>query len=102
VTMSDHLAFTSELGDTSLDVVDEVPLDDEFGNPPQDETPVVDPDHPILTQREAWGWYFYEVANSVYSRSVPLPIRCFVFCIKAVSKQVHWDPFCACKCTFIQ
>jgi hypothetical protein len=30
--------------------------------------PVVNKDHPELTNRESWGWYLYDGANSVYSR----------------------------------
>lgn len=31
--------------------------------------PIVNKDHPELTRKESWGWYLYDGANSVYSRS---------------------------------
>lgn len=79
--MSGHDIPLDEIG---IDSSESVPYDsfDSAPNSPHvhlggdfddEHEPVVNEDHPELTNREKWGWYLYDCANSVYSTCVAVP-----------------------------
>jgi hypothetical protein len=89
--MSDRIAFTSNFDDDASREVDEVPLDDELGNPPEDDSPIVDSDHPILTSKETWGWYMYDFANSVYARYVHILFQVTLQAVYSLLVNLGWS-----------